>query len=112
MVFDIGNVLVDWQPARVYEALIPDPAARAALFERVDFHNMNLAGDRNGDLAAEVEAHIGIGRDGGEFLVKLRDRVDRDRTGQGDRDRLRPVLYLDAGGAFRGHPHDLPGGTT
>lgn len=56
MVFDIGNVLVDWQPARVYEALIPDPAARAALFERVDFHNMNLAGDRNGDLAAEVEA--------------------------------------------------------
>lgn len=56
MVFDIGNVLVDWQPHRVYEALVPDPQARAALFERVDFHNMNLAGDRNGDLAAEVAA--------------------------------------------------------
>ncbi|MEC9431421.1 MAG: HAD family phosphatase [Pseudomonadota bacterium] len=56
MVFDIGNVLVDWQPGRVYADLIPDPEARAAFFARVDMHGMNLAGDRNGDLAAEVEA--------------------------------------------------------
>ncbi len=56
VVFDIGNVLVDWQPSRLYARLVPDEAARAALFARVDFHAMNLAGDRNGDLAAEVEA--------------------------------------------------------
>ncbi len=56
VVFDIGNVLVDWQPPRLYARLVPDEAAREALFARVDFHAMNLAGDRNGDLAAEVEA--------------------------------------------------------
>lgn len=55
MVFDIGNVLIEWDPMRVYRELVPDADARAALFSRVDFDGMNLAGDRNGDLAAEVE---------------------------------------------------------
>ncbi len=56
VVFDIGNVLVEWDPMRVYERLAPDPQARAALFARVDFDAMNAAGDRNGDLRAEVAA--------------------------------------------------------
>ncbi len=56
MVFDIGNVLLEWDPMRVYRDLVPDAGARAALFARVDFDGMNLAGDRNGDLSAEVEA--------------------------------------------------------
>ena len=56
VVFDVGNVLVDWEPMRLYRRRIPDPQARAALFARVDFDAMNLAGDVNGDLAAEVRA--------------------------------------------------------
>lgn len=56
VVFDIGRVLVEWEPERVYARLIPDPRARAALEARVDLAGMNLAGDREGDLAAAVEA--------------------------------------------------------
>lgn len=55
VVFDVGNVLIDWQPGRVYERLVPDAAERAALFARVDFAAFNLEGDR-GDLAEATEA--------------------------------------------------------
>lgn len=56
VVFDIGNVFVEWAPERLYQRLLPDPAARAALFARVDFDAMNIAGDRDGDLEAKVAA--------------------------------------------------------
>lgn len=56
VVFDVGNVLIDWQPDRLYSRLIPDPAERAAFFERLEIPAMNLEGDR-GDLAAQVAAH-------------------------------------------------------
>lgn len=56
VVFDIGNVLVNWAPERVYELMLPDPVERVALFERVDFETMNIAGDREGDLEAKVAA--------------------------------------------------------
>lgn len=56
VIFDVGNVLVHWRPEDVYARLIPDAAARAALFARVDFDAMNLRGDRDGRLADEVAA--------------------------------------------------------
>jgi 2-haloacid dehalogenase len=56
VVFDIGRVLVEWDPARLYARRIPDAAERAALWSRVDFDGMNLAGDRDGSLAEAVEA--------------------------------------------------------
>lgn len=56
IVFDIGNVLVRWDPDRVYRDLIPEAAARAAFFESVPMEAMNLAGDRDGDLEAKVRA--------------------------------------------------------
>lgn len=54
--WDIGNVLLDWSPDRLYERLIPDEAARRAFYDRVGVDEMNLAGDRDGDLQAKVEA--------------------------------------------------------
>ncbi len=56
VVFDIGNVLVEWDPDRLYTRLMPNAAARAGLFARVDFEAMNIAGDRDGDLEAKVAA--------------------------------------------------------
>ena len=55
VVFDIGNVLVNWDPDRVYAELLPDPAERAAFRARVPLDAMNLRGDR-GLLAPEVAA--------------------------------------------------------
>ncbi len=40
VIFDIGNVLAEWNPERVYDRVI-GPARRAQLFAEVDLHGMN-----------------------------------------------------------------------
>ncbi|QCO56997.1 HAD family phosphatase (plasmid) [Pseudorhodobacter turbinis] len=40
VVFDIGNVLIEWQPERYYDAVLGE-ARREALFDAVDLHAMN-----------------------------------------------------------------------
>ena len=40
VVFDIGNVLIEWQPERFYDAAI-GPEKRRAMFATVDLHAMN-----------------------------------------------------------------------
>lgn len=40
VIFDIGNVLIEWQPERFYDAVI-GPERRRAMFETVDLHGMN-----------------------------------------------------------------------
>lgn len=55
VIFDIGNVLVEWNPARVYDSVIP-PEERRRLFAEVDLEGMNLAVDRGAPLHASVEA--------------------------------------------------------
>ena len=54
-IWDVGNVLLDWSPDYVYRRLIPDEEARAAFYARLPLDEMNLAGDREGDLQAKVE---------------------------------------------------------
>jgi 2-haloacid dehalogenase len=49
VIFDIGNVLVEWQPERFYDARI-GAAARKHMFEAVDLHAMNDGIDRGGDF--------------------------------------------------------------
>lgn len=56
VVFDIGNVLLDWSPDHLYRRLIPDDGARAAFMSSLPLDEMNLAGDCNGSLEKEVEA--------------------------------------------------------
>lgn len=41
VIFDIGNVLTEWQPEAFYDRVI-GPDRRAALFDAVDLHGMNL----------------------------------------------------------------------
>ncbi len=55
VILDIGNVLIDWNPERFYDAAI-GAADRARLFAEVDLHAMNAAVDRGADLDTEVEA--------------------------------------------------------
>ncbi len=45
VIFDIGNVLIEWQPERFYDAEIGE-ARRRALFDQVDLHAMNDRVDR------------------------------------------------------------------
>ena len=53
VVFDIGNVLIEWQPERFYDAAIGE-AARRAMFDEVDLHGMNDRIDRGADWEETV----------------------------------------------------------
>lgn len=55
VVFDIGNVLLEWHPERFYDAQIGE-ARRRALFAEVDLHGMNLNVDRGHDFRDSVYA--------------------------------------------------------
>jgi len=65
VVFDIGNVLVEWHPARPFDRVMGQ-ARREALFARVDFAAMNERSDLGedlGDLIAELVAQHPEDRD-------------------------------------------------
>ncbi len=49
VIFDIGNVLIRWQPEQHYDRWI-GPERRRAMFAAVDLHFMNELMDRGGDF--------------------------------------------------------------
>jgi 2-haloacid dehalogenase len=59
VVFDIGNVLIEWQPERFYDTAI-GAERRRAMFAEVDLHGMNdrvdLGGDFQGTIYGMAEA--------------------------------------------------------
>ncbi|GFE49231.1 haloacid dehalogenase [Roseobacter cerasinus] len=55
VVFDIGNVLIEWQPERFYDAVIGEDRRRA-MFEAVDLHGMNERVDRGEHFADTIYA--------------------------------------------------------
>ena len=73
VIFDIGNVLIEWQPERYYDRVY-GAARRRALFEAVDLHEMNLRVDRGEPfretIYAVAEAHP-------DWAPEIRDWHDR-----------------------------------
>ena len=49
VIFDIGTVLIEWQPERFYDARI-GADRRRAMFAEIDLHGMNDLVDRGGDF--------------------------------------------------------------
>ncbi|WP_377510591.1 HAD family hydrolase [Octadecabacter sp. R77987] len=60
VIFDIGNVLIEWQPERFYDAVIGEDRRRA-FFDALDLHAMNDDVDRGAPfrdrIYAEAEKH-------------------------------------------------------
>lgn len=60
VIYDIGNVLLEWRPERYYDARL-GPEGRRALFEAVDLYAMNedvdLGADFKATIYATAEAH-------------------------------------------------------
>jgi 2-haloacid dehalogenase len=54
VVFDIGNVLIEWQPERYYDRVIGSEK-RAAFFDAIDLHGMNDRVDRGENFTAVIE---------------------------------------------------------
>lgn len=55
VIFDIGNVLIEWQPERYYDRVVGE-ARRKDMFAAVDLHAMNDEIDRGGDFRDTVYA--------------------------------------------------------
>lgn len=57
VVFDVGNVLIDWDIRRVYRGHFADDAAIEAFLSEIGFGPWNLALDRGGTWASAVADH-------------------------------------------------------
>ncbi|MFO1141679.1 MAG: HAD-IA family hydrolase [Amaricoccus sp.] len=57
VIFDIGNVLLEWDARALYRGLLPDEAAIDAFFAETGFHDWNLEFDRGLDWDEGVAAH-------------------------------------------------------
>jgi 2-haloacid dehalogenase len=55
VIFDIGNVLIEWNPERFYDRLL-GPEGRTRLFAEVDLVGMNLSVDAGAPFRATVYA--------------------------------------------------------
>ena len=55
VVFDIGNVLIEWQPERFYDSVIGE-ARRRAMFDAVDLHGMNELVDQGHPFTETIYA--------------------------------------------------------
>ncbi len=73
VVFDIGNVLIRWEPETYYDALM-GPERRRAMFEAVDLHAMNDRIDAGEDFRGTVEACAAANPD---FAAEIRHWHDR-----------------------------------
>lgn len=73
VVFDIGNVLIGWQPERYFDARIGQ-ARREALFETVDIHAMMVRIDKGGVFGDVVEDTARAHPDWTEEIRWIRDR--------------------------------------
>lgn len=72
VVFDIGNVLIEWQPEQYFDAVI-GADARRALFRAVDLHAMMDRIDAGADFAAEVARTARANPDWHDSILHFRD---------------------------------------
>lgn len=78
VVFDLGNVFVEWSRERLYEPLIPDEAERRAFLDNVLTAQVNVRLDR-GELFDDVLAEVAVAHPQHRELV-LRFGTDWERS--------------------------------
>lgn len=57
IVFDLGNVLIPWEPRWLFRKLLADEAAIERFLSEVDFSRWNLAHDAGQPFAVGIESH-------------------------------------------------------
>jgi 2-haloacid dehalogenase len=73
VVFDIGNVLIEWNPERMYDRVIGE-ARRRAMFDAVDLHGMNIRVDAGANWITEVRALAAAHPDFTDEIMLWHDR--------------------------------------
>ncbi|RMF40955.1 MAG: HAD family phosphatase [Alphaproteobacteria bacterium] len=74
VVFDIGNVLINWDPDLLYARLIPDAEDRAAFFRATRIEEMNAEVDRGADFHDHIYAHAAEYPEHAELIRAWHDR--------------------------------------
>lgn len=79
VVFDVGNVLIRWQPERALTDHFPDPAAALAYLDRVGFPAWNVVNDGGRPfaegLAALEAAHPGLSAPLANYVERFADTI-------------------------------------
>ncbi len=73
VVFDIGNVLIGWQPETFYDRTVGQ-ARRKAMFAAVDLHAMNELVDRGENFAEQVALAVAANPDFAPEIQMWHDR--------------------------------------
>ena len=68
VIFDIGNVLIEWQPERFYDAVI-GTERRREMFDAVDLHGMNDRVDKGAHFTETIYAVADVCRP--DLLVEI-----------------------------------------
>ena len=74
VIFDIGNVLIQWDVRLLYRQLLPDEAAVDAFLAEIDFHAWNLAFDGGADWDEGVATLAARHPHHAERIAAFRDR--------------------------------------
>ncbi|MFN3662131.1 HAD family hydrolase [Yoonia sp.] len=73
VVFDIGNVLIEWQPERFFDSVI-GAERRTAMFSAIDLHGINDAVDRGGNFRDTIYAAADANPDWHAEVLMWHDR--------------------------------------
>lgn len=73
VVFDIGNVLIEWQPERFFDRVV-GPEKRRAFFDAIPLHEMNDRIDAGAVFHDVIAETIELHPDWGDELTLWRDR--------------------------------------
>ncbi|WP_298822127.1 HAD family phosphatase [uncultured Roseibium sp.] len=74
VVFDIGNVLIEWNPEHLYRRLIPDTAERTDFLQNVCNMNWNLQQDLGRSWAEAVDTLCVLHPDKADLIAAYSDR--------------------------------------
>ena len=73
VIFDIGNVLIEWQPERFFDSVI-GPARRKEMFAAIDLHGINDEVDRGGNFRDIIYAAADANPDWRDEVMMWHDR--------------------------------------
>ena len=74
IIFDLGGVLIDWNPEYVFREVIPDAARRQYFFENICTHEWNIEQDAGRRLADATEMLV---REHPDWEAEIRTYYDR-----------------------------------
>ena len=80
LVFDIGNVLIRWDPEHLFSELIPDPAKKADFMRQVLPPEWNMEQDRGRSWAEAEAERIALFPEHGDLIRAFRARWQISRT--------------------------------